>query len=188
MKFIQSGFRFKTRVGKGRGVVRLANVGPEEWRAWTVYTVLERLDGQDEVEARREKEQSTLSSSSGAVLASTRGEGDVQVLVIGVGELPTGNISWLSVTTNCTTTRPLRPRPRRTPATPRAKLPCRRQDFPSWRLVAKPLRNNQIAHAQLHRPLRLLEIPNQLAALPQSGPDRELDGALRGYHGAQDPA
>jgi hypothetical protein len=36
MKFIQSGFRFKTRVGKGRGVVRLANVGPEEWRAWKV--------------------------------------------------------------------------------------------------------------------------------------------------------
>ncbi|CAP79351.1 Pc17g00640 [Penicillium rubens Wisconsin 54-1255] len=94
MKFIQSGFRFKTRVGKGRGVVRLANVGPEEWRAWTVYTVLERLDGQDEVEARREKEQSTLSSSSGAVLASTRGEGDVQVLVIGVDKTSRVGDSW----------------------------------------------------------------------------------------------
>ncbi|KAL4993572.1 hypothetical protein BDV10DRAFT_22600 [Aspergillus recurvatus] len=93
MKFIQSAFRFKTRVGKGRGVVRSANVGPEEWRAWTVYTVLERLDGHDEVEARREKEQSTRSSSSGAVPSSTRSDGDVHVLVIGTRPPGVGD-SW----------------------------------------------------------------------------------------------
>ncbi|KAJ5223237.1 hypothetical protein N7468_007779 [Penicillium chermesinum] len=39
--FIQSGFTFKTNFGAGRGILRLANVGPDEWKAWTVFTVLE---------------------------------------------------------------------------------------------------------------------------------------------------
>ncbi|KAL3487675.1 hypothetical protein BJX62DRAFT_253826 [Aspergillus germanicus] len=86
MKFIQAGFRFRTGAGRGRGVVRLANVGPEVWRAWTVYTVLERLDGQDGVEARRERESGIPgSASNGTGPASIQQDNDVQVLVIGAG-------------------------------------------------------------------------------------------------------
>jgi hypothetical protein len=94
MKFIQSGFRFRTGAGKGRGVVRLANVGEEVWRAWTVYTVLERLDGQDQVEARRERESEVQTGpSNGTVPASIQTDQDVQVLVIGAGELHPTSLS-----------------------------------------------------------------------------------------------
>ncbi|KAJ0423488.1 flavin-binding monooxygenase [Aspergillus carlsbadensis] len=74
MKFVQAGFRFRTGVGSGRGVVRLANVGQDEWRAWTVYTVLEGLHGLD-----------GDGVAAGAVRSSTKGNDDVQVLVIGAG-------------------------------------------------------------------------------------------------------
>ncbi|KAL2865890.1 flavin-containing monooxygenase [Aspergillus lucknowensis] len=77
MKFIQAGFRFKTRVGKGRGVVRLANVDEETWQAWTVYTVLERLDGQDE--------RVQVGPANGTGPSMAQSTDDVQVLVIGAG-------------------------------------------------------------------------------------------------------
>lgn len=64
--FIQSGFSFKTNFGVGRGVLRLANVGLHEWRAWTVFTVLERLHEELQQE--------------------TKTDDDVQVLVVGAGE------------------------------------------------------------------------------------------------------
>ncbi|KAL4910554.1 hypothetical protein BDW74DRAFT_164445 [Aspergillus multicolor] len=57
MRFIQTGFGFKTNFGKGKGVLRLANVGPEEWKAWTC------------AREKEEKDNSTL-----------------QVLVIGAGQ------------------------------------------------------------------------------------------------------
>ncbi|KAK5788371.1 hypothetical protein VI817_009329 [Penicillium citrinum] len=43
LRFIQSGFSFKTKFGTGKGVLRLASVGPDQWKAWTVFTVLEKL-------------------------------------------------------------------------------------------------------------------------------------------------
>ncbi|GKZ20750.1 hypothetical protein AbraIFM66951_003051 [Aspergillus brasiliensis] len=84
MRFIQAGFGFKTKSGKGRGVLRLANVGPEEWKAWTVFTVLERLNGQDELEAKRVKEAGQ--QSSGIRNQSTNDDSDLQVLVVGAGQ------------------------------------------------------------------------------------------------------
>ncbi|KAL3469794.1 hypothetical protein BJX99DRAFT_240627 [Aspergillus californicus] len=65
LRFIQSGFSFKNQFGAGRGVLRLANVGPEEWRAWTVFTVLEGLNEQ--------------------VPSSTEADAGLQVLVVGAG-------------------------------------------------------------------------------------------------------
>lgn len=84
MRFIQAGFGFKNKSGKGRGVLRLANVGPEEWKAWTVFTVLERLNGQDELEAQRVKAAGIQSSGSGP--QPTNEDSDLQVLVVGAGQ------------------------------------------------------------------------------------------------------
>lgn len=44
LHFIQAGFTFRTKFGSGRGVLRMANVSPGEWRAWTVSTHLEELN------------------------------------------------------------------------------------------------------------------------------------------------
>ncbi|KAJ6105561.1 hypothetical protein N7512_009078 [Penicillium capsulatum] len=53
LKFIHSGFSFKTDFGIGRGVLKLANVGPDQWKAWTVFTVLEHLrEQQGEIQSR----------------------------------------------------------------------------------------------------------------------------------------
>ncbi|KAJ5611490.1 hypothetical protein N7528_008595 [Penicillium herquei] len=67
MQFVQSGFSFETDVGLGRGVLRLASVGPDQWKAWTIFTTLEHL---------KEQETETQSNSS---LDS------LQILIVGAG-------------------------------------------------------------------------------------------------------
>lgn len=86
MMYIQSGFSFQTKVGSGRGLVRLANVGPEEWKAWTVLTQLERLTGQDELEMLKVKESETQAGVSNVVNGDLKPRTeDLQVLVVGAG-------------------------------------------------------------------------------------------------------
>ncbi|KFX91454.1 hypothetical protein O988_07743 [Pseudogymnoascus sp. VKM F-3808] len=70
--WIESGFSFETKVGNGRGIVRLANVGPAEWRAWIVHTNLDELRGF--------AEQSPLEKGD------CDKEADCQVLIIGAGQ------------------------------------------------------------------------------------------------------
>ncbi|KAL4941392.1 hypothetical protein BDV06DRAFT_180956 [Aspergillus oleicola] len=78
MRFIQAGFGFKTRFGEGRGVLRLANVGREDqWKAWTVFTVLERLNGQ-EAETERAKEEKEKEKD--------KDNSSLQVLIVGAGQ------------------------------------------------------------------------------------------------------
>ncbi|KAJ5722965.1 hypothetical protein N7488_001000 [Penicillium malachiteum] len=67
MQFIQSGFSFETDVGVGRGVLRLASIGPDQWKAWTVFTTLEHLKKQE------------AETQSNASLDS------LQVLIVGAG-------------------------------------------------------------------------------------------------------
>lgn len=88
MVFIQSGFSFKTKFGTGKGVLRLANVGPDEWKAWTVFTTLERLIGQDELELKRLKtsELQAWGSSNRNFEPDNEEGNDLQVLVVGAGE------------------------------------------------------------------------------------------------------
>jgi hypothetical protein len=69
--WIESGFSFETKVGTGRGIVRLANVGPGEWRAWIVHTNLDELRGF--------AERSPLGKGDGDK------EANCQVLIIGAG-------------------------------------------------------------------------------------------------------
>ncbi|KAK1525658.1 flavin-containing monooxygenase [Colletotrichum costaricense] len=53
MVWIQTGFTFRTPHGEGKGLLKLGNTSKDEWKAWTVFTQLEKLDFQKEVEARQ---------------------------------------------------------------------------------------------------------------------------------------
>ncbi|KAF6807862.1 flavin-binding monooxygenase [Colletotrichum sojae] len=50
--WIQTGFTFRTPHGEGKGLLKLTNVGPTEWKAWTIFTQLEKFDYQKELEAQ----------------------------------------------------------------------------------------------------------------------------------------
>lgn len=73
LRFIQSGFSFKNNFGSGRGVLRLANVGPDDWKAWTVFTLIERLNDGEGLQSGRTSPPQTDSG--------------LQVLVVGAGKL-----------------------------------------------------------------------------------------------------
>jgi hypothetical protein len=81
--WIESGFTFETKYGYCRGIVRLANVGPKEWKAWTVFTQLEKLNGQDELEKSRAREPLKSTRFSNEETSSNE---DLQVLIIGAGQ------------------------------------------------------------------------------------------------------
>ncbi|KAJ5669126.1 hypothetical protein N7462_010196 [Penicillium macrosclerotiorum] len=87
LRFIQSGFGFKNNFGVGRGVLRLANVGPDQWKAWTVFTVLEALNEQKAMELRRKQKAEIQSNAPSRETppSSTQTDGSLQVLVIGAG-------------------------------------------------------------------------------------------------------
>lgn len=72
--WIESGFTFNTKAGSGRGIVRLANIGPLQWKAWIVHTNLDELKGFPE-HLPQEK-------SNGY---ETK---DIQVLIVGAGTYP----------------------------------------------------------------------------------------------------
>lgn len=69
--WIEFGFAFASKAGTGRGIVRLANVGPLQWKAWVVHTNLDELVGFPE---RLPLEKSESSKTK-----------DVQVLIVGAG-------------------------------------------------------------------------------------------------------
>ena len=81
--WIESGFTFETKYGSGRGIVRLANAGPNEWQAWTVSTQLERLNGQDELDQSRSREPLLSTRFTNGEKTS---DDDLQVLIIGAGQ------------------------------------------------------------------------------------------------------
>jgi hypothetical protein len=87
--WVQGGFTFKTTHGSGRGLVRLINIAKDEWKAWNVFTQLERLNSQDEVDAERLKKEYTQTRSRGSNGIDGPKYDDLQVLIIGAGKLPT---------------------------------------------------------------------------------------------------
>ena len=93
MTFIVAGFTFRTKVGNGKGVIRLSSTGPSEWKAWTLFTWLRELDGAEECKKARISESLSTSKSllnthevDGVVQGA---EKPVQVVVIGAGESST---------------------------------------------------------------------------------------------------
>jgi len=83
MIWVQGGFTFKTRDGSGKGLVRLINTGKTQWKAWTVYTQLERLNNQDEIDRQKLEQESTQTRISNGVKGDKNEE--PQVLIIGAG-------------------------------------------------------------------------------------------------------
>ncbi|GKT67113.1 flavin-binding monooxygenase [Colletotrichum tofieldiae] len=89
MIWIQTGFTFKTPHGEGKGLLKLGNVGKDEWKAWTVFTQLEKLNFQKEVEAQRA---ASIPPSIPPVTNGMDGnfnvdaEEDLQVLIVGAAQ------------------------------------------------------------------------------------------------------
>ncbi|GAD98503.1 conserved hypothetical protein [Paecilomyces variotii No. 5] len=86
LQFIQSGFTFQTVAGSGVGLVRLANEGPKKWRAWTVFTQLERLKNQKEILNQPQINNVHNTVRSGTVNGDADPVEDLQVLIVGGGQ------------------------------------------------------------------------------------------------------
>lgn len=84
MHWIQAGFTFKTRFGSGKGIVRLANSAPSEWKAWTVMTQLEQLTSQD---GPTQPQHPTVANGQPRANGATNGDGHetLPVLIVGGG-------------------------------------------------------------------------------------------------------
>jgi hypothetical protein len=88
--WVLGGFIFENIHGSGRGLVRLANVGTSRWKAWTVFTQLERLKNQDELDRQK-----TLPDQTRLATAIKKNEThDLQVLVVGAGTLSNPDTLW----------------------------------------------------------------------------------------------
>jgi hypothetical protein len=85
--WVQGGFTFKTAHGTGRGLVRLINVEKDQWKAWNVFTQLERLNSQDKIDAQRLEKEYTQTRSRVPNGVHDNNYGDLQVLIIGAGKL-----------------------------------------------------------------------------------------------------
>ncbi|KAI1076432.1 flavin-containing monooxygenase [Whalleya microplaca] len=89
MMWIQSGFTFKNQHGEGRGLLKLANVDEHTWKAWTIFTQLESLDYQKELEARRMRNPAATArlnhspSTNGHVSSNQE---NPQVLIVGAAQ------------------------------------------------------------------------------------------------------
>ncbi|GKT94625.1 flavin-binding monooxygenase [Colletotrichum tofieldiae] len=74
---------------RGKGLLKLGNVGKDEWKAWTVFTQLEKLNFQKEVEAQRA---ASIPPSIPPVTNGMDGnfnvdaEEDLQVLIVGAAQ------------------------------------------------------------------------------------------------------
>lgn len=84
--WVQGAFTFKTNSGTGTGFARLIHLEDGTWKAWTVFTQLERLDFQDGVEATRNQSHATTLRSATNGVNGKKNE-DPQVLIVGAGEL-----------------------------------------------------------------------------------------------------
>ncbi|KAL0932585.1 flavin-binding monooxygenase [Colletotrichum truncatum] len=86
--WIQTGFTFKTPHGEGKGLLKLVNVGLTEWKAWTIFTQLEKLDFQKELEAERDAQLpgTEAPATSGVNGHQTSEVEDVQVLIVGAAQ------------------------------------------------------------------------------------------------------
>jgi hypothetical protein len=83
MVWVHGGFTFKHPHGEGQGLVRLANVGPNDWKAWTVFTQLLELDFHKELKTLCGV--GSITTNADGVNGST-GREELQVLIIGAGK------------------------------------------------------------------------------------------------------
>ncbi|ETN37530.1 uncharacterized protein HMPREF1541_07152 [Cyphellophora europaea CBS 101466] len=93
--WVQAGFSFETKFGSGQGVVRLANVSKNEWKAWMVFTQLQNLQGQGQPDWNIRSDGTPASAAPHATNATTTNgtngdssscKPDFQVIVVGAGQ------------------------------------------------------------------------------------------------------
>lgn len=162
MTWIQAGFNFKTPHGQGRGFVRLTNVEKDSWKAWTVFTQLERLNYQDELDTTMLQR---ASAHTAQVIAtnnketsnsnSTEEQSDLQVLIVGAG----GYLSFpqQSCTESLTQLRTSWPRTWcSTEAHGHIQL-AHRSKCPSWRLVESEISIDYHEYPYIHRSLSIFK-------------------------------
>ncbi|KAJ4357993.1 uncharacterized protein N0V89_002570 [Didymosphaeria variabile] len=83
--WIQSGFTFRTPHGDGKGLLKLMNVGVGNWKAWTVFTQLEKLDYMKELEKQRAA--CVPPTSVPAMIGAGHDESeDNQVIIVGAAQ------------------------------------------------------------------------------------------------------
>ncbi|KAL1612552.1 hypothetical protein SLS60_000779 [Paraconiothyrium brasiliense] len=83
--WIQSGFTFRTPHGNGKGLLKLMNVGVGKWKAWTVFTQLEKLDYMDELARQRAACVPPVSVPATIGVAQDESE-DNQVVIVGAAQ------------------------------------------------------------------------------------------------------
>ncbi|KAI1261972.1 flavin-containing monooxygenase [Xylariaceae sp. FL1019] len=83
--WIQSGFTFRTPHGEGKGLVRLVNIGPQEWKAWTVFTQLEQFDFKKKLDVQRDTKTAQPRAAKPPSAAVGPGD-DLPVLIVGAGQ------------------------------------------------------------------------------------------------------
>ncbi|OHF03837.1 flavin-containing monooxygenase [Colletotrichum orchidophilum] len=89
MVWIQAGFTFKTPHGEGKGLLKLSNTGRDEWKAWIVFTQLEKLDLQKEADAASvPMPKPSAADGIDGVNGHTHAESeeDLQVLIVGAAQ------------------------------------------------------------------------------------------------------
>ncbi|OAA72428.1 Monooxygenase [Cordyceps fumosorosea ARSEF 2679] len=82
--WVQSAFTFRTQHGSCRGYVRLENDAEKNWKAWTVFTELEELHYQKELEVKRRQSRSARKRPQQA--NGTHASEDLDVLIVGAGQ------------------------------------------------------------------------------------------------------
>lgn len=181
MIWIQSGFTFKTQHGEGRGVVRLANVDELTWKAWIVFTQLDNLDFQKDLQIQKNRNPAAAARLSPP--PSTNGltnsnKEDLQVLIVGAGKLVTD--STLHTNTRHRTSRTCSRCSFRKLGHPNI---ASRQTPSARRLLENAIRDSHPKHTDLHRPLPFREAPRKLAEMAFQRSGRRLHGTLRATHG-----
>lgn len=94
--WIKAGFSFQTRFGSGQGVLHLANVSKDQWKAWLVLTQLQALKDEGEPEwnihangiARTAIKTGTEDTTNGTTNGHVAGtsQPDFQVIIVGAGQ------------------------------------------------------------------------------------------------------
>lgn len=90
-EFIETFFDFETRLGRGRGVLRLRRDANQRWRAWTLLTTLQELRGHEPAVGARRPVKLATDALSGENWAGFRRrvqqfeDAEPEVLIVGGG-------------------------------------------------------------------------------------------------------
>jgi putative flavoprotein involved in K+ transport len=80
---IEGAFTFETKIGRGRGFLRLGNTAPNEWKAWIIMTNLQEIKGHEEL--HKMSVGPNWSTPEDAHEYETMSQNNPRVVIIGAG-------------------------------------------------------------------------------------------------------